>query len=139
MDVSPAIAYTPSLTDFDLGGIVSTADRRFLLTTQGAAGQLWRIDLRTRRIAEVDLAGARLTNADGIVLRGRTLWVVQNFTRQISKLKLRHRYASGSVEEVLATPADRTFTTAKRVGGRCSSSTRSSASRPRRRSPRTGW
>jgi hypothetical protein len=118
LDVSPQIAYTPSLADFDLGGIVSTFDRRYLLTTQGTTGQLWRIDLRTREIAEVALGGARLTNADGIVLRGRTLWVVQNFTRQISRLELRHGYASATVEEVLPTPADRTFTTAKRVGGR---------------------
>jgi len=118
LDVSPTIAYTLALTDFDLGGIVATADRRFLLTTQGTTGQLSRIDLRTHRIAEVDLGGTRLTNADGIVLRGRTLWVVQNFTRQITKVALRHRYERATVEEVLATPADRTFTTAKRVGGR---------------------
>ena len=118
LDVSPQIAYTPALTDFDLGGIVSTAGGRYLLTTQGTTGQLWRIDLRSREIAEVDLGGALLPNADGIVLRGHTLWVVQNFTRQISKLRLRHRYRSATVEEVLATPADRTFTTAKRVGGR---------------------
>ena len=117
LDVSATITYTPPLTDFDLGGIVSTADGRFLLTTQGTTGQLWRIDLHSGRIAEVDLGGVRLTNADGIVLRGHTLWVVQNFTRQISKLRLGHRYASASVEQVLPTPADRTFTTAKRVGG----------------------
>jgi sugar lactone lactonase YvrE len=118
LDVSPTIAYTPSLTDFDLGGIVSTADHRFLLVAQGTTGQLWRIDLRTRQIREVELGGgARLPNADGIVLRGTTLWVVQNFTRQISKLKLRHRAGSASVKEVLPTPQDRTFTTAKRVGG----------------------
>ena len=118
LDVSSTIAYTPSLTDFDLGGIVSTSDRRFLLTTQGTTGQLWRIDLRTRAIAEVDLRGQRLTNADGIVLRGRTLWVVQNFTRQITRLRLHGRYERATVEDVLATPADRTFTTAKRVAGR---------------------
>ena len=118
LEVSPEIAYTPSLTDFDLGGIVSTADQRYLLVAQGTTGQLWRIDLRTRAIAEVDLGGVRLTNADGIVLRGNTLWVVQNFTRQITKLKLRHHYAFAHVEEVLPTPADRTFTTAKRVGNR---------------------
>ena len=82
LDVAPTITYTPSLTDFDLGGIVSTKDRRSLLTTQGTTGQLWRIDLRSRAIAEVDLGGVRLVNADGIVLRGRTLYVVQNFSRQ---------------------------------------------------------
>ena len=118
LDVSPTIAYTPALTDFDLGGIVSTPDRRFLLTAQGTTGQLWRIDLRTRRIVEVDLGGARVTNADGIVLRGNRLWVVQNFSRQISTLRLSDHYSRATIEEVLGTPADRTFTTAKRVGGR---------------------
>jgi sugar lactone lactonase YvrE len=118
LDVAPTITYTPALTDFDLGGIVSTKDRRYLLTTQGTTGRLWRIDLRKRAIAEVDLGGVRLVNADGIVLRGRTLYVVQNFSRQISKLKLHHHYERATVEQVLPTPADRTFTTAKRVGGR---------------------
>ena len=115
LDVSGTITYTPALTDFDLGGIVTTKDT--LLTTQGTTGQLWRIDLRTRRIAEVDLGGVRLTNADGIVLRGRTLWVVQNFSRQITRLKLRHDFTRATVEHVLPTPADRTFTTAKLAHG----------------------
>src|SRR3954447_238595 len=70
LDVSPPIAYTPSVTDFDLGGIVATANGRFLLTAQGTTGQLWRIGLRTRRVTEVDLGGATLVNADGLVLRG---------------------------------------------------------------------
>ena len=118
LDVSPPITYTPPLTDFDLGGIVSTPGGRYLLTSQGTTGQLWRIDLRTREIAEVDVSGAPLINADGIVLRGHTLWVVQNFSRQISKLKLGPRYGVATLEQVVQTPADRTFTTAKRVGSR---------------------
>jgi hypothetical protein len=88
---------------------------------------------------EVDLAGARLTNADGIVLRGNRLWVVQNFSRQISKLKLDDRYSSATVEAVLATPADRTFTTAKASADGCSWSTPSSDSRRLRPSQRIAW
>ena len=116
LDVSGTIAYTPPLTDFDLGGITLSRSGRYLLTTQGTTGQLWRIDLWTRRISEVDLGGTRVVNADGIVLRGHTLYVVQNFSRQISKLRLGRRFESGTLERVLPTPADRTFTTAKPVG-----------------------
>jgi len=116
LDVSGTIAYTPPLTDFDLGGITLSRSGRYLLTTQGTPGQLWRIDLWTRRISEVDLGGTRVVNADGIVLRGHTLYVVQNFSRQISKLRLGRRFESGTLERVLPTPADRTFTTAKPVG-----------------------
>jgi hypothetical protein len=52
------------------------------------------------------------------VLHGRDLYVMQSFSRQISKLRLAHDNASGQVVDVQATPADRTFTTAKRVDGR---------------------
>lgn len=117
-DVSPEIAYTPSLTDFDLGGIVTSPDRRYLLTAQGTTGRLWRVDLATKAIVEVDLGGLRLTNADGLVRKGRNLYVVQNFSRQITKIRLAADNASGSLVEVLPTPADRTFTTAKSAAGR---------------------
>jgi sugar lactone lactonase YvrE len=116
LDVSKTIAYTPPLTDFDLGGITFTPNGRYLLTTQGTTGQLWRIDLWTRRITQVDLGGANVINADGIVLRGRTLYVVQNFSRQISRIELSGHFERGRVVKVLPTPADRTFTTAKAVG-----------------------
>jgi sugar lactone lactonase YvrE len=117
-DVSDTVTYTAPLTDFDLGGIAVTPDRRYFLTTQGTTGQLWRVDLRTRRIVEVALDGAALVNADGIVLRGRTLYVVQNFTRQVSRLALAHGWGSARTVAVQATSADRTFTTAKLAGGR---------------------
>lgn len=117
-DVSGTVPYTEPLTDFDLGGIAVTPDRRFLLTTQGTTGRLWRVDLRTRAIAEVPVDGAPLLNADGIVLRGRTLYVVQNFTRQVSRLTLAEGWGSARTVAVQPTPADRTFTTAKLLDGR---------------------
>jgi sugar lactone lactonase YvrE len=115
LDVSASITYTPSLADFDLGGIVVDGD--ILLTSQGTTGQLWRIDLHTKQISEVDLGGTRIVNADGIVLRGRTLWVVQNFSRQITEIRLRRQATAGEVLEVTPTPANRTLTTAKLVRG----------------------
>ena len=118
LDVSPTIAYTPATTDFDLGGIVTTRDDRFLLTSQGTTGQLWRIDLATRGIVEVDLQGASIVNADGIVLKGKKLWVVQNFTRQVSLFKLDSATQTAVLKRVQRTPADQTLTTAKLTRGR---------------------
>lgn len=117
-DVSDTVPYTAPLNDFDLGGIVVTPDRRYLLTTQGTTGRLWRADLRTRAVVEVPVDGAPLLTADGIVLRGRTLFVVQNFARQVSRLSLAEGWGSARTVAVLTTPADRTFTTAKLVDGR---------------------
>ncbi len=96
-DVSDTITYTPSLADFDLGGIVETADGRYLLVAQGTTGQLWRIRLSTKAINEVELGATTLTNADGIVLRGHHLWVVQNFLRQITRAPARRRPLVGAV------------------------------------------
>ena len=118
LDVSSTIAYTPATTDFDLGGIVTTKDDDFLLTSQGTTGQLWRIDLTTREILQVDLDGDSIVNADGIVLKGRKLWVVQNFTRQVSLFKLDSDWESARLKRVQQTPAGKTLTTAKLAKGR---------------------
>lgn len=106
------------LPGFNLGGIVATPNGRFLLVAQGTTGRLWRIDLATKEVVQVDLGSASLVNADGIVLRGHTLWVVQNFMRQVTELKLDGDWASGEPVSVTPTPANRTFTTAKIAQGR---------------------
>ena len=117
LDVGATITYTPSLTDFDLGGIVVTRDRRSLVTSQGTTGQLWRIDLSTKDVVRVTIEGPPVVNADGLVLHGRDLYVVQNFSRSITKLRLAGDARTARTEETTTTPADRTFTTAKEVGG----------------------
>lgn len=117
LDVSGTITYTPPLTDFDLNGIVATVDRRHLLAVQSTTGRLWRIDLATRAIDEVVTDGAPLTNGDGLVLRGTTLTVVQNFSRQVTTLRTSDGWATASVVDVTPTDPARTFTTAKYVRG----------------------
>lgn len=117
-DVSDTITYTPSLSDFDLGGIVATPDGRYLITAQGTTGQLWRVDLRTKRIREVTIEGNRVVNADGLVLRGHHLTVVQNFSRQVTRLRLDGQWLRARPTQVIPTDTNRTFTTAKLVRGR---------------------
>ena len=118
LDVSSTIEYTPDPTDFDLGGIVATPDGAYLLVSQGTTGQLWRIEVATGEIVEVDLRGDPIPNADGIVLRGKHLWVVQNFLRRISRFRLDGDWAAADLRRVRTTPATRTLTTAKLVRGR---------------------
>ncbi len=118
LDVSGTIEFTPELTDFDLGGIVVARGGRFILTSQGTTGQLWRIDVSTKEIAEVDLGGVRINNADGIVLVGGVLWVVQNFRRQISVFVVNRDLSRARLIAIRQTPEDRTFTTAAFVQGR---------------------
>lgn len=117
LDVARSIPYTPALTDFDLGGITTTPGGEYLLVTQGTTGRLWRIGLADRSVTQIPVDGPALVNADGIALRGHTLLVVQNFTRQISTLVLDEPWSAATTTRVTPTPSTRTFTTAKLVGG----------------------
>lgn len=73
---------------FNLNGIDVTPDGRYLFTVQSNTGQLFRVDTRTRAVAEVDLGGERLTNGDGLFLQGATLYAVQNQQGVIAEVKL---------------------------------------------------
>jgi hypothetical protein len=59
-----------------------------------------------------------VTTADGLVLRGRKLYVVRNFDRRVTELRLSAHFDAAILRDEVATPADRTFTTAKLVRGR---------------------
>ncbi|HZX06762.1 gluconolaconase [Kribbella sp.] len=103
---------------FNLGGIVLAPDRKALVVAQGNVGKLWRFDLRTAKATAVDTAGADLVNADGLVQQGNTLWVVRNFSKVLSTLRLS---ADGSTARLLSakpTDPDRVLTTAKLAQGR---------------------
>jgi hypothetical protein len=51
---------------------------------QSRNGKLFTVNARTGRTREIHLGGADVTNGDGILLRGRTLYVVQNQDDQIA-------------------------------------------------------
>jgi hypothetical protein len=55
---------------------------------------------------------------DGIVLEGRRLWAVQNFTNQVSRIRLAPDLTSGLVEEVITSDLFQIPTTAARFGSR---------------------
>ncbi|TCO36062.1 SMP-30/gluconolaconase/LRE-like protein [Kribbella steppae] len=113
-----AAATIPTQTGFNLGGIVVSPDRRALVVAQGNVGKLWRFDLRTGKVSAVDTGAADLVNADGLVRDGNQLWVVRNFSRVLSTLRLSYDGRTGTL--VSATPTDpaRVFTTAKLAQGR---------------------
>lgn len=97
LDGTP-IRYAPGI---NLNGIVATPDGRALLTMQLNTGDLWRIDLRTKAVRRV-MTG--LTRGDGLLLDGRTLYVVRNAEQVITKVSLNADWTAGQVvaEEPLA-------------------------------------
>ena len=88
------IVYTA--TGPNANGIVPTPDRRALIIVQSNTGKLFRTTYggRTRQI---DLGAESVPNGDGLWLRGRTLYVVQNQLNVIAKIKLNWSGTRGHV------------------------------------------
>ena len=64
------------------------------------------------------MAGVTTPNVDGILLEGRTLWAVQNFSNQISTFRLSGDLSSGSLTKVITSDAFQVPTTVARFGDR---------------------
>jgi sugar lactone lactonase YvrE len=87
----------PKEAGINLNGIVATPDGQTLLAVQTNAGRLWRIDPATGKATQVDLGGASLVHGDGLLLVGRTLYVVQNTDNQIAVVRLSPDLAKGAL------------------------------------------
>ena len=88
---------------FNLNGIEAT--HRQLISVQSATGKLFWIDPRSGVTREIDLGGVALTNGDGLLLKGRTLYVVRNQDNEIAVLRLSHRLESAQLTRTITDPA----------------------------------
>jgi sugar lactone lactonase YvrE len=91
-------------TGYNADGIAATPDGRFLIVGALNTGKLYRIEIATKAVVEVDTGGADLTNADGIELVDHDLYVARNSNNQIVKLELGDDWASGAVDTVTTSP-----------------------------------
>jgi streptogramin lyase len=103
---------------FNANGIVVSPDRRGLLVVNSATGGLFRIDLRSRRVKQVDLGGATLINGDGMLLRCRTLTVVRNADRELVQVRLSASGGSGRIMSARTDPSFAFPTTIAAAAGR---------------------
>lgn len=85
-------------------GIAQTPDRSALLVINSASGLLFRVDPASGVATQVDLGDTVLTNGDGLLLKGRTLYVVQNRLNQIAVVHLARDGTSGVLVETLTSP-----------------------------------
>jgi len=106
------IQYT---TGFNLNGIVATPDGKYLVVSQSNTGELFRIDLATKEVVQIDL-GAEAVNGDGLELRGRTLYAVAG--GQIVKVALAGDLSSGEVVSRTGDPSFSSPTTIAIARGR---------------------
>jgi sugar lactone lactonase YvrE len=82
---------------FNANGIEAADGGDTLIIVNSFLGTLYRVDAATGVAQLVDLGGATVANGDGILLLGRTLYVVQNMQNQVAVVRLGRRLTSGSV------------------------------------------
>ena len=73
---------------FNLNGIVATPNGKQLIAVQSFAKKLLLIDPTTGVATTIDHGAYNLENGDGLLLQGRTLYVVQNFSNKVAVFEL---------------------------------------------------
>ncbi|HEV7961713.1 MAG TPA: superoxide dismutase [Actinoplanes sp.] len=109
------IAYAAGI---NANGIARTPDGRALLVVQSNTGRLFRVDPATGVTRVVDLGGEPLTNGDGLLLDGRTLYVVQNRQNTVAVLRLDAAGTRGRLVSRLTDPRFDVPTTVAAYGER---------------------
>jgi sugar lactone lactonase YvrE len=100
----------------NLNGIEATPNGKTLLAVQTATGKLFTIDPATGGTKAIDLGGATLVNGDGMLLQGRTLYVVQNRDNKIAVVALAGDLTHGTVTRTITDPDFDVPTTIGRFG-----------------------
>jgi sugar lactone lactonase YvrE len=93
--------YTPG---FNANGIEEVGDGRRLIMVKTNTGELFSVKPRSGRSREIELDGETVTNGDGILLRGKTLYVVRNTDNRIAVVDLERDLSEGEIEEELTDP-----------------------------------
>jgi sugar lactone lactonase YvrE len=96
---------------FRLNGIDATPNGKTLIAVNSTAGELYRIDTRTEAATIIDMGGAGVAG-DGILLVGRTLYVVRN-QDHVAVIDLAPDLSSGAIVDQLAGDFDVPTTVAR--------------------------
>lgn len=89
---------------FNVNGIDATLNGRKLVIVQSNTGLLFTVDPDTGRTKLIDLGGELVQNGDGILLDGRTLYVVQNRNNVIAVIRLNADMSAGTITARITDP-----------------------------------
>ena len=101
---------------FNANGITTTPDGAALLVVQSATGLLFRVDPATGEATHVDLGDYALTDGDGLLMHGRTLYAVQNQLNKVAVLRLDRAGTTGRLVDTLTSAAFDVPTTVAKFG-----------------------
>ncbi|MGH3016853.1 MAG: SMP-30/gluconolactonase/LRE family protein [Gaiellaceae bacterium] len=87
-------------------GIDATPNGKTLIIVQSDPGKLFTVDPQTGVADEIELTGGsgNVLNGDGILLDGKTLYVVQNRLNQIAVIELETDLSAGIIEGLITSP-----------------------------------
>jgi sugar lactone lactonase YvrE len=106
--------FTPG--QFNANGIAATRDGKTLIIVNSVDGKLYNVDPTTGSARLIDLGGRNVANGDGLLLEGKTLYVVQNQLNQIAVVQLNSDLTAGTIVETITNPEFDIPTTIARFG-----------------------
>lgn len=104
------------VSGFNANGIDATPDGSKLVVVNSSQGALYVVDPNTGIAAAIDLGEDTVASGDGILLHGKTLYVVRNFFNLIAVVELDPHLASGAVVDEITSPHFRIPTTIAKFG-----------------------
>jgi sugar lactone lactonase YvrE len=106
--------FTPGA--FNANGIAATPNGDTLIIVNSVDGLLYNVDPETGEATLINLGGDTVPNGDGILLQGKTLYVVQNRLNQIAVVELNPDFTAGEIVDTITSSAFRVPTTIARFG-----------------------
>ena len=105
--------FTPGA--FNANGIAATPNGDTLIIVNSTEGALYNVDPETGEATRIDLGGS-VPAGDGILLHGKTLYVVQNRLNQVAVIELNSDFTAGTIVETITSERFRVPTTIARFG-----------------------
>jgi sugar lactone lactonase YvrE len=106
--------FTPGT--FNANGIAATPNGKTLIIVNSTEGALYKVNPTTGFATRIVLSGGSVQFGDGILLQGKTLYVVQNSLNQIAVVELNPDFTSGSIVNTIAHESFDVPTTIARFG-----------------------
>ena len=89
---------------FNANGIDATPNGETLVVVHSTLGKLYAVDPATGAANEIELSGGNVAFGDGILLDGKTLYVVQNQLNRVAVVALSADLGSGAITGHLTSP-----------------------------------
>jgi sugar lactone lactonase YvrE len=103
---------------FNANGIEAVPNGKLLIVVNSTTGDLYTVDPATGDATLIALSGGDVQRGDGILLQGKTLYVVQNALNQVAVVELSNDFSSGEIVDVITSSLFRVPTTIAAVGNK---------------------